>query len=463
MPKDVADNPALDATKAAPAPFGGGFQPRAIRPDFIPAENYRSEAVAGLEKQRLWPRVWQMACRVEEIPNLGDYVAYKICDDSILVVRTGADEIKAYYNVCPHRGRKLRDDDRGRISNFYCRYHGWKFDLQGRSTYVHGEEDWASCASFSRDQIGLATVRTDTWAGWVWINQDPDAAPLRDYLGEVAERLDPFGFETCRRAWWKTIIAPVNWKVVIEAFNEGYHSFATHHSGMNYGNVRQPGRASGVHGMFWGESLELGEYRDASGAWRKAKTLQEYIHAHNAFLHWSLGALVLDPGLAASERLLRDFPDETDPGAILARLFAFQREEIERRGAKWPETLTLEALGKAGTDWHIFPHSICLPSVDGALWYRLRPNGDDPDSCVFDIWCLGRFAPGEEPAVEHEIYEGFEAFRGQCAFLEEDFANMEAVNEGMKCRGFDGSRTNPVQEVQIVNFHRAIREHLERP
>jgi phenylpropionate dioxygenase-like ring-hydroxylating dioxygenase large terminal subunit len=447
MPKDVTESPTLE------------FRPREIRPDFIPAENY-SDAVARLEKERLWPRVWQMACRLEEIPNVGDYIVYKICDDSIVVLRAAADEIKAYYNVCPHRGRKLRDDDAGHISNFYCRYHGWKFDLQGQSTYIHGEEDWAGCASFSRDEIKLGTVKTDTWGGWVWINQDPESSSLRDYLGEVATRLDPFGFEDCRRAWWKTIIAPVNWKVVAEAFNEGYHAFATHHSGMNYGGVRQPGRASGIHGMFWGESRELGEYKDGAHEWRQAKTLQEYLYAHNTFLDRTLHALVLEPTLAACERMVREIPDETDPAVVVAKLFQFQREETEKRGAKWPQDLTLQAFHEAGTDWHIFPHSICLPSVDGALWYRLRPNGDDPNSCVFDIWCLGRWAPGKEPVVKHEVYDGFEAFRGQCAFLEEDFANMEAVNEGMKIRGFDGSRANPVQEIQIVNFHRAIRDYI---
>src|SRR5262249_28896298 len=153
---------------------------------------------------------WQMACRVEEIPRVGDYVVYDICDDSILVVRTAEDRIKAFYNVCSHRGRKLRDDKRGHVTNFWCRYHGWKFDLEGQVAYVHDESDWAACPTFSRDQAALPPVKVDTWAGWVWVHQDPDAEPLRAWLGEAAEKLDPFGFENCRRAWWKTLIAPVN-------------------------------------------------------------------------------------------------------------------------------------------------------------------------------------------------------------------------------------------------------------
>ena len=450
-------------TPAQTAPPGGADVTRPIRPDFIPAEDYRSSTVTALEKQRLWPRVWQMACSVEEIPQPGDYVVYNIGDDSILITRTAADEIRAFYNVCPHRGRRLRDDERGHVNGFWCGFHGWKFDLEGRSTYIHNEEDWAGCASFHRDQVGLKTVKSDTWAGWVWINQDPESEPLSDYLGEVTAKLDPFGFEDCRRGWWKTLIAPVNWKVVVEAFNEGYHVFATHHSGINYGLVKSPARAVGRHGMFWGESAGPGEYRDDGGQWCKAETVQEFVYAANAWLYKSLHALVLEPGMAASERMIRDLADEPDPMVALGWLFAYQREEIEKRGAKWPEGLTPRSAAEAGTDWHIFPHSICLPSLDGALWYRLRPNGGDPDSCIFDIWSLGRWAPGEEPVVKHEIYDGFDAFRGQCAFLEEDFANMQAVNDGMKCRGWEGSRTNPVQEAQIVNFHKVLRNYLQSP
>lgn len=113
---------------------------------------------------------------------------------------------------------------------------------------------------------------------------------------------------------------------------------------------------------------------------------------------------------------------------------------------------------RAETDWPIFPNSIVLPSPDGALWYRVRSNGHNPDSCIFDIWSFGRLAHGKEPVVKNEIYEGFEAFKGQV--LEEDFANMAAVNRGVKNRGFTGARTNPVQEVSVNNFHKVLEHYI---
>jgi hypothetical protein len=141
---------------------------------------------------------------------------------------------------------------------------------------------------------------------------------------------------------------------------------------------------------------------------------------------------------------------------LQARLLELHKEELAERGVDWPQNLTPEAIARTGTDWHIFPNSIVLPTADSALWYRVRPNGDDPNSCVFDIWSLGRYAPGQEPTVEHGMTIGFENFRGKNPFLEEDFENMEAVHMGMKSRGWAGARVNPIQEAQIVNFHRVL-------
>jgi hypothetical protein len=101
-----------------------------------------------------------------------------------------------------------------------------------------------------------------------------------------------------------------------------------------------------------------------------------------------------------------------------------------------------------------------LPTFDGALWYRMRPHRDDRDRSIVDIWALGRFAPGKEPAVEQQIFDGFEAFRGQCEFLEEDFSNIESVNRGMKSRGFRGVALNPVQEGGVAHFHDLLAQYL---
>ena len=112
-----------------------------VRDDFVPKEAYFSADFARLEAARLWPRVWQIACRVEELPTVGSYVTYDIVDDSIVVVRTSASEIKAYHNVCTHRGRRLVDGC-GSARRFQCPFHGWQFELDGRPAVVVDRDDW---------------------------------------------------------------------------------------------------------------------------------------------------------------------------------------------------------------------------------------------------------------------------------------------------------------------------------
>src|SRR6185369_15492787 len=182
--------------------------------------------------------------------------------------------------------------------------------------------------------------------------------------------------------------------------------------------------------MLYGEPGPFTEYKAADGRWVTPQSLQENLWANFTHLGRTLGAMTLAPGMAAYERL-RALPEDTAIDVVLDKLFAFHREEMETRGIVWPEGLTLETWAAGGLDWHVFPNSIVLPTFDGALWYRMRPNGDDVDSSIVDIWSLGRFAPGAEPVVAQEIFDGFEAFQGQCAFLEEDFSNIEAVNRGM--------------------------------
>jgi len=145
------------------------------QPLVIPVEAFISRDYAEAEADKLWAKVWQQAGRVEEIPTTGNFITYEICNDSILIVRTAPDEIKAYHNVCPHRGRRLvstppgAHSASGRKKTFICGYHAWTFDLDGKPAYILDRDDWTDkltdvCAS-------LKQVRVDTWGGWIFINR----------------------------------------------------------------------------------------------------------------------------------------------------------------------------------------------------------------------------------------------------------------------------------------------------
>ena len=114
------------------------------RADRIPKQRYYDAEFYELEKERLWTRTWQMACRLEEIPNVGDAVEYEILDQSVIVVRTGADEVRAFQNACRHRGVKLVVD-RASCGNagFVCPFHGWCYGLDGANTFVSKPSSFA--------------------------------------------------------------------------------------------------------------------------------------------------------------------------------------------------------------------------------------------------------------------------------------------------------------------------------
>jgi hypothetical protein len=156
---------------------------------------------------------------------------------------------------------------------------------------------------------------------------------------------------------------------------------------------------------------------------------------------------------------------QDDPMVLLGKMQQFQKEAAESDGAGWAP-ISFADQYKAGQDWHVFPNMIFLPYPDGALFYRARPDGDNPDSCIFDIWSLARYAEGAEPPLQREFYHGAEDYKVEAHFgkiLAQDFSNMLQVQQGMKSSGFRGSRTNPKQEVPVSNFHRALRELLEQP
>lgn len=432
--------------------------PGAITDLFIPARYYNDPDIARLENERLWPRAWLCAARVEELPELGDYVAFEILDESILIVRTGAAEFTAYYNVCQHRARRLKDEPRGNVrSGFHCPFHGWRFGLDGGLRSVPFPADFPEGALKG---VALARARVSEWAGWLWVTLSDETPDLRAYLGEVVDIVAPLRMETMRRAWRKTLIAPVNWKVVIGAFNEGYHAGATHQSRVDYQALAQPAVAYGDHSMYVSAPMAPTRLREADGSWRPAADLREDIRESSAHMFRTLKALVMEPGMRAADRLMTEVAPEASPQEIGEAFFRFQREETEKAGAEWPEGLTLEQVQACGTGWHIFPATIFLPTADGALWYQLRPADPEGTSCLFDIWALGRFAPGREPEVVDEVYDGFEAFAGQNPFLEEDFASMVAVDKGMRSRAWPGARLNPVQELQEAVFMRAHARYL---
>ena len=438
-----------------------------FEPDiFVPVDRWTSPARDAAERDRLWPRTWQLVCREDRLGAVGSFVAHSIMDDPVLVIRTGEgpDDLSAIYNVCQHRGRRLVDRSHGMLGHeIPCRFHGWRFGWDGSLKSATNEEDWNGCSAFDKEALSIPQIRVGRWGGFVFVNLDPDAESLESWIAPVAEALDPFHLEDCKPHFWARIEAPINWKVFVEAFNEAYHAGETHKLGIDYRPGVAPGAARGAHGMFWSEGGGLTSYRlRGANSWKTASTVQENLWANMAHQYDTLFALTLEPTMKAADRI-KALPEGTSPEQVMDTFYAAVIEETEKTGAKFPRDLTLAAWKQAGTDWHIFPNMIILPSLDGALVYRAVPDEKDRDMCTVDIWSLGRYPADYAGPEAPSLFEGFEAFRGNNPFLEEDFDNMEAVNEDMKSRGFRGATFNPSQEAQIRHFHAMLDKFCGTP
>jgi hypothetical protein len=170
-----------------------------------------------------------------------------------------------------------------------------------------------------------------------------------------------------------------------------------------------------------------------------------------------LKATATEEMLAAGKRLM-ELPEDADPLTVYTAFAQFHREESAKNNRPWPN-ITPEALMAAGTDWHIFPNLVFLHQPTNVLFYRARPNGDDPDSCIFEINVMERFAEGTEPGADVEIGLDWKSVDWGL-ILEQDFQNMGEIQKGMKSQGFRGARPNPVQERIISNFHRVLHHYL---
>lgn len=454
-----------------PAAIEAALRNERVRPDFVPASDYVSREFSELEFERLWPKVWQLACREEEIPKTGDYVTFDICNQSLIVTRQANGGIRAFHNVCMHRGRRLTAAN-GNVARFHCTYHGWQWNVDGTLARVLDREDWNGCSSMSDGDLRLREARVGSWAGFVFVNLDPHAEPLERFLDPVPAYLDPYEYGKMRFRFRAQFRLPCNWKVAQEAFDEGYHVAATHPQLLaNMGEDWTKSRAHGRHGMFFYPGRPDGTPPRPWGAPSPRlnkpvpQDLRPGIIAFFDELIRTLPVLYSERDGEAVRRLMTEADAKDPPLDLLMKTLQFQREAAVASGAGWPD-LSLEQIATSGTNWHIFPNMVTLPYPDGAIVYRARPDGLDPDSCIYDVWGLQRYAPGSEPLAPMHKFLGKDDWRGigtVSIILEQDFVNMEEVQRGMKSMGFPGNRLNPAQEASIANMHRALREEYLFP
>ena len=422
-------------------------------PLHVPRERYFDREFYELEKQHLWPRVWQMACRLEEIPKPGDWVEYEICDQSIVVVRQHDHSVKAFYNVCPHRATQLcSGSGRAPGGQIICPFHGWRWDIDGTNALVYGVEGFDPDCVRSED-LRLVEVQVDTWGACVWINMDPHARPLRDALSPGAELLDALAVENMRVWWWKEVVLDANWKVAQEVFHEGYHVMQTHPqltmgAGMAYptGMVEYTAFENGHARFQQNRNLGVGRSRETADAFiDRLRVLWE-----------GQDAMVLEQDLRVFESIRDTVPPDVDFGqAAIGALY----EHAAAEGIPMPPPG--EHLQLWGGEIFLFPNYFMLPMFGNSLAYRSRPYGDDPERCRFEIWSLTTYPESHE--LDRARLEGRYAkddLEHWGLIPRQDMSNIERIQRGLHSRGFKETRLATEWERAVSNMHKELDRYL---
>lgn len=444
----------IDAGTASDPRFKPEWQ---SRDEGVPVARYTSQEFADLEAEKLWPHMWQMACRTEEVARPGDYTVYEILDQSILIIRQADNTIKAYHNVCPHRATALAVGS-GRFSTgeITCPFHGWRWNLEGDNTFVLDRDEFKG-GCLSDEDVKLKECQVATWIGCVFINMDQNAGSFDDHIAPIREKIDPLGLEDMQFYWWKSFTVPANWKVTQEAFHEAYHVPQTHpqlyhkEEGMeNYTAIYNYfGRGNG-HGYFNVDSGGLNADLSTQRTLTREEEIDELLFTQGQ-LESGLDAMVLmeEVNLVNSLRH-RDIPEDKNMYEALVEVI-YAHYENQGRPIGDPAALA------DCVDAHIFPNYTFLPVWGNCLIYRSRPlANNDPNWCQFELWSVKSYPEGETaPRPKKEICDV--ANTDDVRLIpRQDFSNIPRMQQGFHSKGIEHTLLADHEEVIIRNHHQYL-------
>ncbi|GGC19245.1 hypothetical protein GCM10011371_03630 [Novosphingobium marinum] len=413
----------------------------------IPAQRYTSHDYHRREVEKVWKKTWQVACREEEIPDVGDHLVYRIAGLSFVVVRTAPEEIKAFRNVCLHRGRELVDCSGKGAESFRCPYHAWTWSIDGSLKGFPGKWDFPTVQDGSHD---LREARVGRWNGFVFINPDRDAGSLADHLGGIDMHFADWPLDRRFTLWHVRKTIRSNWKVAMEAFLEAYHLAMTHPQALP--SVSEHGTQYDV----WQEG-------DAAYSRSITPTAVPSHHARNGSTKEALEVQwALLNGLRMDE--LPPLPENITDRASLAE---WRREKLaEMTGADY--SALSDAMVLDSIQYWLFPNFCPWLGEGLPLTYTFRPDQDSADTCYMDAWMLVRLPDGAPTPAAPAIIElgpddPFEPHIGAMGeiFDQDDF-NMPMVQQGMKQWPEDvpGVTLGRYQESRIRFFHQVLEERL---
>jgi len=386
-------------------------------------------------------------------------------------VRVDQNTIKAYHNVCPHRGTALAQGcgtfTGGRI---ICPFHGWRWDVTGKNQFVLERREFRG-GQLRDGDVALREIHSVVFAGFVFINFDSKPDSFDDFIAPVRHFLEDLAIGEMRHYWWKAIPVQSNWKVAQEAFFEGYHVPATHPQ-------LEPKAADFIFGEQAGREVQFNHWN---------VLYDTYPRGHGRFyggkktpMAGNVQAENVDPveAMAARLKLLADGMDAQvlqEDIAVILSLRGMKLQAGGNLGAEYVKALyakaaaeqrpmpkpTPEALGMWGGEIFIFPNFMILPHAGNAMMYRSRPVGLDPDRCIFEIFSTRSYpAAVKPPRATLERVTDIDDPQQVLQIPRQDLGNIPRMQKGLHSRSMRQTWLAKEQEKIILNMHEEMDRYL---
>jgi len=429
-----------------------------------------------LEFEHLWPKVWQIAARVDAVPEINDFLTYDIGDQSVFIVRTDDGTVKAFNNVCPHRGTALAEGS-GTFEhgNIICPFHGWRWDTQGSNKYILIQNEFKG-GNLCAGDVALKELQCVEYAGFVFINFDPECMPFDDFIAPIRQLLDDLNVKEMRHYWWRSIPIPSNWKVAQEAFYEGYHVPATHpqlevaaadfiygetieeeFSGYNHDNIAYETFGNG-HGRFFAgkpSNFQGNTARFVVGDKDPVDAMADRLQ----LLVDGMDAQVLQEDVDLLRSLKgKPIPEGSSLGGEYVRALY---QDAAAKNRPMPK-MTPEILNMWGGEIMIFPNVMILPQAGNAMIYRVRPDAKDPDKCTFEIFST-RSLPADAKRERAEVIQVDDLGDPDQVYLipRQDLGNLQRMQKGLHSRSIRQIWLAQEQEKVILGMHRELDRYLK--
>ena len=407
----------------------------------IAAERYYSKEFFELENKYLWPRVWQMACHRDDIPEIGNCYHYEISDRSLIIVHT-EQGFRAFYNACLHRGRKLITGH-CKKDKFECPFHAITWSLDGEMIYNPIAWDMPQ---WTPENSKLPEARIAEWGGFIFVCMDPFAPEFEVVAGPMINDLARYDWENRYRAWWVEKHVNANWKTVAEPFMESHHSQTTHPQ-LLYSIADINSQYDFLNAYV---SRQISAAASASPSLDPQPTNLEQV------------AKMIERGDGRVAGLnIDELPDDFNTRTHLGN---FQRDQLTKSlGRDHSHATDAEVLDYLL--YGVFPHMVFWAGYGGKLVYRWRPNSKHPEASIMDIIYMQPLADGAErpaPAQKQVVGpdESLKTVTGMPGPLklvfEQDFGNIPHVQNGLRSLESGEINLSSYTESRIRFMHQLI-------